>query len=549
MSLKRKRIFIANDASILDTGYGIYGREIISRIHNSDKYEVAELGCYCDITNKNISNIPWKFYPNAVAANDTRYEQYKSNHINQYGLWRFNRCLVDFKPHIVFDVRDYWMYSYQDASPYRHHFHWLIMPATDSAPPKTDWLYTFRNADLIIPYTEWAKKVLQTYCGNKINLFPRVANAGINPEDFYPVNNKTEHKMKYFGKDINLVGLVMRNQKRKLIPDIFIAFKLFLESLKNSNHLDLYNNTYLYLHTSYPEENGWDLPSLLLEYGLLDKTYFTYKCKSCNHFGPSKFKEGVTVCHKCNKRSVIMAGPSNGLSTNQLNEIYNLFDIFIQYAICEGFGMPQVEAAACGLQLASVDYSAMTEIVEKVNGIKIPVDRMFRELEINADRAYPDNKFTSKMLYDFFVHTSKDTKNQNSQIIREKCINTYSWDNVYKVWEDAFDSVDVSKKIPWESHNVPQVQNMSVKAPKDLTDKEFIEFICLNILKDPHLLRTAHIQTLIKDMTGGLISRNGIITVASRQLVIDILEGFIHNKINCEKMRQNPNSITKEDFI
>jgi hypothetical protein len=40
----KKRIFIANDASILDTGYGVYGKEIISRIHNSDKYTVAELG-------------------------------------------------------------------------------------------------------------------------------------------------------------------------------------------------------------------------------------------------------------------------------------------------------------------------------------------------------------------------------------------------------------------------------------------------------------------------------------------------------------------------
>lgn len=545
----KKRIFIANDASILDTGYGVYGKEIISRIHKSDKYEIAELGCYCDITNDNIKKIPWKFYPNAVSANDPRFDQYRTNNINQFGLWRFNRCLVDFKPHIVFDVRDYWMYSYQDASPYRHHFHWLIMPTTDSAPPKTEWLYTFKNADLIIPYTEWAKKVLQQYCGNKINLFPKIANAGINPEEFYPITNKTEHKIKYFGKDINLVGLVMRNQKRKLIPDILIAFKLFLESLKNTNQTEIYDKTYLYLHTSYPEDNGWDIPSLLLEYGLLDKTYFTYRCKNCHHFAPSKFKAGVTVCSKCNHRSVMMAGPTNGLITPQLNEIYNLFDIFIQYAICEGFGMPQVEAAACGVQIASVDYSAMTEIVENLNGIKIPVDRMFRELEINADRAYPDNKFTAKILYDFFVNTSQDTKHNNSKIIREKCINMYTWDNVYKVWEEAFDSVDITNKIPWESNNVPQVQNMSVKVPQNLSDKEFIEFICLKILNDPHLLQTANIQNLIKDMSSGIVARNGNIVSMNRQHAIEILEGFIHNKISCEQMRKYPNHITKEDFI
>lgn len=546
---QKKRIFIVNDASILDTGYGIYGKEILSRLHQSDKFEVAELGCYCDIKNPKIKNIPWKFYANAVPAGDPRNDQYKSNALNQFGLWRFNRCLIDFKPHIVFDVRDYWMYFYQDASPYRHHFNWVIMPTTDSSPPKIDWLYTYKNADLIVPYTQWAKKVLTQTCGDKINLFSQIANAGINPKEFYPIDDKKGHKYKYFGKDVNIIGLVMRNQKRKLIADIFLAFKEFLESLKSSNQIEIYNKTFLYLHTSFPEENGWDIPALLLEYSLLDKVYFTYKCKNCNNFYPSKIRTGVVVCNQCKNRSVSMASPSNGITTDQLNEIYNLFDLFVQYAICEGFGMPQVEAAACGLQTAAVDHSAMTEIMENVNGIKIPVDRMFREMEINADRAYPDNSFTAKLFYDFFVNTSNDTKQQNSQIIREKCLSTYTWDSVYKVWESAFDSIDISKKIPWDSKLVPQVQNLSVKVPKHLSDKQFIEFICLNVINDPHLLRTSNIQSLIKDLSNGIVAKNGNMMSINRQYAVEILEAFLNNKIMCEKMRLEPKSIVKEDFI
>lgn len=545
----KKRVFIANDASILDTGYGIYGKEIISRIHNSDKYEVAELGCYCDKNHHKIKDIPWKFYPNAVSGDDPRMGVYKSNMANQFGMWRFNRCLVDFKPHIVFDVRDYWMYSYQDASPYRHHFSWVIMPTTDSSPPKVEWLYTFRNAELIVPYTQWAKKVLTEHCGSNINLFPKVANAGINANEFYPIENKSAHKIKHFGKDINVVGLVMRNQKRKLIADIFLAFKKFLEALKNSNKLEVLEKTYLYLHTSYPEETGWDIPSLLLEYGLVDRVYFTYKCKNCGHFFPSKFRNGITVCSKCNGKSVLMAGPTNGAKTNELNEVYNLFDIFIQYAICEGFGMPQVEAAACGLQIASVDHSAMTEIVENVNGIKIPPDRIFREMEINADRAYPDNDFTAKLLYDFFVNTSDSTKIENSKIIREKCLATYTWDNVYKVWEEAFDSIDINKKLPWHSRSVPQVQNMSLKVPPELDNKAFVEFICNRVINDSHLIKTANIQMLVRDLNNSLIAKNGNITVANKQNAVEILEMFLTNKIMCEKMRLESDKLSKEDFI
>ena len=65
-----------------------------------------------------------------------------------------------------------------------------------------------------------------------------------------------------------------------------------------------------------------------------------------------------------------MPSVNSGLSTKELVEIMNMFDIYVQYAICEGFGMPQVEAAACGIPIASVDYSAMNDIVHKLNGYK-----------------------------------------------------------------------------------------------------------------------------------------------------------------------------------
>lgn len=543
----KKRIFIVNDASILNTGYGIYGKEILTRLHNSDKFEVAELGCYVEKANPGIKTIPWKFYPNNVSFSDPRINEYRSNGLNQFGLWRFNRCIADFKPHIVFDVRDYWMFSYQEHSPYRKYFNWVIMPATDSAPPKLEWLYTFANADIVMPYTLWAKKTLSNACGNNINLFPKIANAGINPEELYPVENKLEHKIKYFGKDVSIVGTVMRNQKRKLLPELMIAYKKYLEYLKLSNKDDLYEKSYLYLHTSYPEDAGWDIPALLLEYGLCDKTYFTYHCRNCHNFFPSKFQMGTTTCKHCHTKSACVASPINGVTTQQLNEIYNLFDIFIQYAICEGFGMPQIEAAACGVPLASVDYSAMTEIVDNLNGYKIPVQKVFRELETNANRVYPDNDATSKIIFDF-MNSSEEYKKQLSINTREKCINLYTWDHVYSVWEECFDSVDINKKISW---NTPQVSETNVKhkVPNNLTPDLLIEYICTNVLNEPSLINTAFIQNLIRDAQSGLVARNGAITSISLQNIVENLEGLLNNKINCENMRINSNTITKEDFI
>ena len=546
--LQKKRILIANDSSFLNTGYGIYGKEILTRLHNSGKYDVAELGCYCDINHPKIKNIPWKFYPNAVASNDQRLAQYNSNNLNQFGLWRFNRCVVDFKPHIVFDIRDYWMFAYQEASPYKKYFNWVIMPATDSAPPKTEWLYTFCNADMIMPYTNWAKKTLELSCGNQIKLFPKIANAGINPQEFYPIDNKEEHKKKYFGNNINVIGTVMRNQRRKLLPDLMISYKKYIEVLKQSNNQELADNTYLYLHTSYPEDSGWDIPALLLEYGISDRVYFTYHCYQCHNWFPCKFQQSVTVCKHCGQRSAKFASPSNGITTQQLNEVYNLFDLFVQYAICEGFGMPQIEAAACGLTLASVDYSAMSEIIDNIGGYKIPVIRTFREMETNADRVYPDIDKTVSIMYDYFVKLSEADRYANGMRSREKCISYYTWDNVYKVWEECFDSMNTNSKLAWD-HKSTQQTNHSLKVPKELNDKEFIEFICMNVINDPSLMNTSHIQCLIRDITSGMVATPGSISTINRNYLVNKLEGFLNNKIMCENMRSNPNVINKEDFI
>lgn len=544
----KKRLFIANDASFLGSGYGVYGKELLARLHNSDKYEVAELGCYSTVNNTEIKNIPWKFYPNAVNSDDKRIEQYKNNQANQFGAWRFNRCLIDFKPHIVFDIRDYWMYSYQETSPFKKHFHWIVMPTVDSAPQRPEWLYTFTNADIVVPYTKWAQKVLIESCGPHINLFPKIANAGINPNEFFPLKNKTQHKIQYFGDNKNVVGVVMRNQKRKLFADLFEVYRKYLDKLKSESKIDIYNQSLLYMHTSYPEDSGWDFPTLLLEYNLLDKVYFSYVCRKCKHFFPSKFQNSLVRCDNCKENSATFCSVSNPASTEQLNSIYNFFDIFLQYAICEGFGMPQVEAASCGVPIASLNYSAMTEIAENLGGIKIPIQKLFREMETNANRAYPDNDFTVDLLYKYFVQMSRDFKKQWSEETRKRCLSIYTWDNVYKVWDECFDNIDINDKASWEAP-LSSTSHESIKVPPHLNPRDFIEYICYNVINEPNLMKTAFLQTLIKDMQARLVARNGTINTVDYNQAIKILEGILNNKIALENMRTNPQLQKAEDYL
>ena len=99
---------------------------------------------------------------------------------------------------------------------------------------------------------------------------------------------------------------------------------------------------------------------------------------------------------------------SAGISQSELAEIYNCFDLYVQYAICEGFGMPQVEAGACGVPVITVNYSAMCDLVNKIEAMPVNPKSYFTELETKATRVYPDNEQLIKHIKDFIKLSEKE---------------------------------------------------------------------------------------------------------------------------------------------
>ena len=91
--------------------------------------------------------------------------------------------------------------------------------------------------------------------------------------------------------------------------------------------------------------------------------------------------------------------------------VLNNFDLYIQYANSEGFGMPQGEAAACGIPVMGTDYSAMESVLRKLGGITIKPAALYKELETGCLRAVPDNNLATKEMLDFFK-LSKEMRRQ-----------------------------------------------------------------------------------------------------------------------------------------
>ena len=80
----KKRIMMLTESGHIMSGFGNYTRNILSRLHKTGKYEIAELSCYRD---KNITKTePWKIYPN-VPLDEESQKKYKGITSSVFGAF------------------------------------------------------------------------------------------------------------------------------------------------------------------------------------------------------------------------------------------------------------------------------------------------------------------------------------------------------------------------------------------------------------------------------------------------------------------------------
>ena len=545
---QKPKILVCSESSKVSSGFGVYNKYLLEGLHNTGNYEVAEFASYGLIGDKERFNIPWKYYPNGIQNVDPRQNQFAQSQENHFGKWRFDRVVLDFQPDIVIDVRDYWMSAYQQKSPLRKYFHWILMPTIDSSPQQDEWLDTYINADAIFTYSDWGRDVLLDQTSKNIN-FIDVASPCADLSMFKYDPNKDSIKQA-LGLNANAVvlGTVMRNQKRKLFPELIQTFENIVEESIKNNYV-FKDNLILYLHTSYPDA-GWDIPNLIKNSKVSNRIFFTYNCKKCGKVFASNFSGVVQQCSSCGTKSATIPNVSNGINTSVLSKIMNIFDLYIQYSICEGFGMPQIEAAACGVPILTMNYSAMTDIINNINAEPINIGTYFKELETSAIRTYPDHKDTATKVISLLNMPNQLRQRKgfySSEIVKQK----YSWQHTVEKWIKYIDGVDYKKyHKKWESkaeiiplldiNSLPSTNN--VYATIYMLQEQYLSKLGLS-MNDYWLLKQ------IQMAQDGHFTAGPEIKPYSLNDLIQNLNTMINNHNNAETARTNPHILKSEDYI
>jgi SAM-dependent methyltransferase len=152
----------------------------------------------------------------------------------------------------------------------------------------------------------------------------------VDTEVFQPMDKLEQRAALGIQEDIDfLIGMVMANKgDRKQYPIQLEAIRLFME--KNP---DL--NVRVYIHTEPTNAmGGWDMRAVVDQLGLKGKVYST------NQYDTS-----------------VVAMPQDFMA-----RLYNSFDVLMNCSSGEGFGIPIIEAQACGVPVIAHDVTAMSEI-------------------------------------------------------------------------------------------------------------------------------------------------------------------------------------------
>ena len=391
------------------------------------------------------------------------------------------------------DFRDPWYQTHIQLSPLRPFFRYLYIPTVDAVNQKDEWLDAMSMADAIGTYTDWAHEVLLKEAGGRLPLVGSIS-PGTDYDLFRPLANRDELRAAFgLPQDALVCGFVSRNQIRKRFPEMAAAFSRFLQEAPSY----LRDRVILYWHTSWPDL-GWDIASVIRDSGIANRIWLTHLCKACKSIFSSRWLGVGGSCPKCGQNGVVLPNTNNGVPREHFKYIYNLFDVYCQYANSEGLGLGLLEAAACGVPIMGLDYSGMADVLAKLEGYPIKPAQFYSELETGCRRAIPCEKdFAAKLIE--VLSLPEPVRRSRGANARDLSMRHYNYDRMAQKILQVFLGMGV--RASWD---VPKrVHRPAQQIPQGLSNSDFVRWGFAAVAGRPELAYSTTALRMTRDLDWG----------------------------------------------
>jgi glycosyltransferase involved in cell wall biosynthesis len=459
------------------TGFGKHKKNLLSYLYNTGKYDIIELSNGYTWESEQLKFVPWESYGTLPSDPEIHKEiaiDERRKNAAGYGAEMIDHAVKELKPDIYLGIEDVWAFNGFIEKEWWNKIHCIVHTTLDSLPILPD---AVNAADKIKNYFVWAsfaEKAMHKLGHTHV----KTVHGTLDASSFYRLTDENRLKLRNRFKlsDEYIIGFVFRNQLRKSVPNLLDGFKLFQENNKQSK-------VKLLLHTSWNE--GWDILKLLKEKEIDTKNILTtYICKNCNAYNVKSFSSHVVNCDFCRtQNSCETTNVKTGVNEQQLNEIYNLMDVYCHPFTSGGQEIPIQEAKLTELITLVTNYSCGEDCSTEASG-GFPLEwAEYREPGTQFIKAstLPTSIFSQLQ---HVYNLPLETKKLLGKSARQFVIDNYSIEVVGKFFENLFDSfphvdyVFENKKLKCDAFYDPD---------PNLQDKEWVESLYDNILtkQDP----------------------------------------------------------------
>lgn len=378
------RILWSSNAIWAHTGYGIQAKYLLPRFIDMG-HEVAQFAWY-GLQGAKIQAGDIVIYPRA-------YDPWGSDIVGAY--------VQDFKADLVISLLDIWVLPDDYAE--RVKVPWLPWFPVDQSPVPPRVLKLAKTATYPTTYSKFGQEEMR-----KAGLECRYIPHGVDCKIFRPLD-KAQCRAKFgWPADAFVIVMVGANKgmpSRKGFPEALLIFKRFYERHPES---------LLYLHT--------------LESDVTQGIDFKLLIDSIPDF-PKHAIRFVDQFHY-----------HIGLPEEYLADVYNAADVLLHPSYNEGFGLPILEAQACGTPVVVNDNTSMRELCFAGRAVP-PLQKFWTPLGGWAD--IPDIAgFDAALEWIYDITRSKEGRNWLSERARAGA-EEYDWDLVVgKYWKPLLTEIE-----------------------------------------------------------------------------------------------------------
>lgn len=380
---KDHRILWMSNSPTVPTGYGVVTQNVVFRLKDLG-YKLACLS-YWGLEGSALHLDGVTIYPKLFSM---------------YGDDAMKLCLQYLRPDVFVTLFDVWVgASWLPQS----HKKWVAYCPIDHEPIPNPVYEVVKHAHVPLAMSKFGFAEMRKAGLKHAKYIPH----GVDTHTFKPVDKKEARKRRFTRMDGSviakedsfIIGInAMNKGLRKDFARMFGAVRTFID-----NNPDAERDILLYLHTWLQFPEGINLNHLIKQF---------------------KLEKHILAVDRWTKYC--------GETPSKLAEWYNTLDVYLNLGHGEGFGIPLIEAQACGVPVVATEFSSMIELVSG-HGWLVPV----REVDMTPLLSYQALANVPKgaeALSDALNHEKKrELYGRNS---RQFSLN-YDYDNcVIPMWEE-----------------------------------------------------------------------------------------------------------------